>query len=192
LAASPVCAIRHTVDPRKEAKDADRITHVIPIAGNLLEHGGKAFDWSAERLSTSDVPGDAQKEGVRLTLKGGMYEREQRAVIELLCDKERTGLEGEWEPKDKPAPDGPKEEKLRRLAGRGEGDKLARIDDVGFPEKQLKKDDAALVWDSYGHTEDKNIDVLRLTWHTKYACEEGAERTDSSNHWGFFTWIVIL
>lgn len=184
MATSPVCAIRHTVDPRKEAKDADKITHVIPIAGNLLEHGGKAFEWNAERLSTSELAGDSEKEGVRLTLKGGVYEREQRAVIELLCDKSRTGLEGEWEPKDKPAPDESKEEKLQR--------KLARAGDVAFPEKQLKKDDTALVWQSYGHSEDKNIDVLKLTWHTKYACEERVERSDPSNHWGFFTWIVIL
>lgn len=174
---SPVCAIRHTIDPRKDAKEADEITHVIPIAGNLIEHGGKAFDWSAQRLRTSDVIGDSEKEGVRLTLKGGMYEREQRAVIELLCDKERTGLEGEWQPKTS-------------KAGGASGESAR--DEVGFPEKQLMSADTALVWEGYGHNADSDIDVLKLTWHTKYACENGVDPSDSSNSWGFFTWIVIL
>ncbi|KAL1877537.1 hypothetical protein VTK73DRAFT_8595 [Phialemonium thermophilum] len=182
-----VCAIRHNIDPRKkDAKDADEITHVIPIAGELLERGGKAFEWTAERLSTSksDGGGDADKQGVRLTLRGGVYERrEQRAVIELLCDPERTGLEGEWESETKYEPGGDDEEEKR---------KQWREDELGHPEEQLKKKDTALLWDSYGPSADGDVDILKLTWYTKHACETGAPVPGRDDSWGFFTWMVIL
>lgn len=140
-----------------------------------------------------------------------MYEaREQRTVIEMLCDKSRTGLEGEWESKEKGkgddkdkekdkgkdneknAPDDDAEtERLRSLLGR-KADGTAGIDDLGYPEKQLKKADTALLWEGYGHSQDDKVDILRLTWHTKYACENGSSPSSSDNSWGFFTWIVIM
>ena len=201
-----MCAIRHNVDPRKDSKEADEITHVIPIAGNLLDHGGKAFEWGAERLRTSELPSDAEKEGVRLTLRGGRYEaREQRAVVELLCDKSRTGLEGEWDSSDKYVPGGPDDTpddtpddspdnamRLMRSVVGINGEKVPRADDKGYGEKQLKKDNTALLWEGYGHPADSTVDTLRLTWHTKHACEDGSAPSGSDNHWGFFTWMIIL
>jgi hypothetical protein len=172
---------------------------VIPIAGNLLEHGGKAFEYTATRLKSSESDSDdsaKKKEGVRLVMRGGVYEgREQRAVVEMVCDKERTGDEGEWESLDGYDPDGEKgpEEKREEDSG-GDKDKgKAGDDEVGWAERQLKKEGAALVWE--GYKADGEVDTLQVTWYTKYACESSGvpeEKPDASSHWGFFTWLVIL
>jgi hypothetical protein len=169
------------IDPRKE-KDGDTVESVIPIAGDLKDAGGKAFDWKATRIGTADST-DA-KRGVRLELSGGMYEhREQRAVVEFMCS-DKTGLEGEWESEDKYEPGTPDSQKRDEAGG-----------DVGYPEKQLKKDDAALIWESHGPSkEDANIDVLHLTWYTEHACytASGGGDSSSSGHWGFFTWMIVM
>lgn len=206
-----VCAIKHLIDPRKDKKDSDSIEAVVPIAGNLAEHGGKAFDFTATRLKSSDSVSDSKKEGVRIVMKGGVYEgREQKAVVEMVCDKEKTGTEGEWESEDRYDPEGEKEkEKERRDDGqKGEekkeeegGDKDkdkdngGAEDEVGWTERQLKKEGAALVWEGYTRLADGNVDTLQLTWYTKYACENSVpddKPDDPSRHWGFFTWMIIL
>jgi len=205
---SKVCAIKHLIDPRRDPKDGDSIEAVIPIAGNLAEHGGKAFDFTATRLKSSDSVSDSKKEGVRIVMKGGVYEgREQKAVVELVCDKDRTGTEGEWESEDKYDPDGEKEKERReeekkkeeedgdKKEGEGDndGDKGKGDDEVGWTERQLKKDNAALIWEGYNRLD--GSDTLQLTWYTKYACESsvpGDKPEDASSHWGFFTWMVIL
>jgi hypothetical protein len=206
-----VCAIKHLVDPRKDPKDGDSVEAVIPIAGDLADHGGKAFDFNATRLKSSDSAAESKREGVRIVLKGGVYEgREQKAVVDMVCDKERTGTEGEWDSEDKYDPEGEKEkEKERRDEEKmeegdkkeGEGDKDGgggnkggkADDEVGWTERQLKKENAALVWE--GYTRQESSDTLQLTWYTKYACETSAPEVkpdDPSSHWGFFTWMVIL
>lgn len=192
-----VCAIKHLIDPRKE-KDNDFIEAVIPLAGNLANHGGKAFEWTATRLKSSDSVADKKREGVRIVMKGGVYEgREQKAAVEMVCDPERTGDEGEWESEDKYDKEGSKE---KREVETSEDDKKEEDgggqDEVGWVEKQLKKDNASLIWEGYTRTD--NVDTLQLTWYTKYACEKRApnegERppADESKSWGFFTWLVIL
>lgn len=199
----------------------------MAIAGSLENVGGSLFEYEATRLKTSDSNSDSQKEGLRLVLKGGKHpldgavkdRREQRAIVEFLCDPERKGDEGEWEAEDKYE----KDTKLRRRAdnksddgkdedkkddGKKDDDKKdddkKGDDDKGGDdgkekssvEHQLKNKDAALVWESY--QKEKDIDVLRLTWHTKYACEKRDpndgedEGGNSSSHWGFFTWFVIM
>lgn len=192
-----VCAIKHLIDPRKE-KDNDFIEAVIPLAGNLANHGGKAFEWTATRLKSSDSVDDKKKEGVRIVMKGGVYEgREQKAVVEMVCDPERKGDEGEWESEDKYDEEGSKGEK-REEEPKKDDDKKDDGDEVGWGEKQLKKENAALVWEGYSRTD--NVDTLLLTWYTKYACEKGVpeekpekpETPDESKSWGFFTWMVIL
>ena len=179
---------------------------MIPIAGNLAEHGGKAFDFTATRLKSSDSVSDSKKEGVRLVMKGGVYEgREQKAVVEMVCDKERTGTEGEWESEDRYDPDGGEKDKERRKREEDKkeeggdkkeeegGDKEKPNDEVGWSERQLKKEGAALVWEGYNRVE--GSDTLQLTWYTKYACESSVPEKkpdDPSSHWGFFTWLVIM
>lgn len=175
------------------------VTKVVAIAGSLENTGGSSFEYEATRLNNSDSHSDSKKEGLRLVLKGGKHplngptkeRREQRAVIEFLCDKEKSGLEGEWESEDRYDGD---DKKLRKRDDKDE-------DDDGVEsgvEHQLIKDDAALVWESYAPNDADNMDVLRLTWHTKYACEnaddisDGDDDKDGSSHWGFFTWFIIM
>lgn len=202
--ATTVCGIRRLI---KEEEKVDTVQAVIAIAGSLENVGGSAFDYEATRLKTSDSTSDSQKEGVRLVLKGGKdplsgpvkERREQKAIIEFLCDPEKTGLEGEWSSEDRY--EGDDKNRVRRADGdeKKDGDDKEEEDDgtESGLEHQLKKDDASLIWDSYGR-DDKGADVLRLTWHTKYACEKREDSGDDdsgnsgSGGWGFFTWFIIM
>ncbi|OLN95235.1 Autophagy-related protein 27 [Colletotrichum chlorophyti] len=196
-----VCAIQRTIHPGKDIKDD--IEKVIPIAGELGNHGGRSLDVKAERLKSSDSNSDAKKEGVRLILNGGSYPlgrsgRNQKAIIEFLCDREKSGLEGEVKPEDQY--DGSQfraredeKEKDKDKEGDGNGD------DLSPDETQIKTPETALIWNSYGPAEKDDVDVLRLTWHTKAACEDAFGKPpsdggsgDVSSHWGFFTWFVVL
>jgi len=177
-----VCQIKHHWDPEKKSST---IEEVVPIAGDLEKHGGGAFKWEATRLKTEgEDKGEDKGEGIRLTLKGGVYEqREQRALVSLRCNQTVSGLDGEWDSEDEYVHD-KREEK--------EGDKNGD-DEVGFPEKQLKKDNAALIWD--GYKRDGDVDTLFLTWYTQHVCEKSNSEqppADESHHWGFFTWVIIL
>lgn len=57
-----------------------------------------------------------------------------------------------------------------------------------------------MIWESYAANDADNMDVLRLTWHTKYACENADDindgdddgKSDSSAGWGFFTWFIVM
>jgi autophagy-related protein 27 len=179
---------------------------VISIAGALENAGGTAFDFEATRLKTSDSTSDSQKEGVRLILKGGKHplsgdnKREQKAIIEFLCDKDRTGLEEEWESEDKYKKPSKRDEEKKEEDKEKEGDKEGdRKEEESTIEHQLKHNNTALIWDSY--KDEKGVDVLRLTWHTKHACEkrdsgddgkDGDDKKDPSAGWGFFTWFIIM
>ncbi|KAK1761263.1 autophagy-related protein 27 [Echria macrotheca] len=175
-----VCQIKHHWNPEDKKSTVEE---VIPIAGDLAEHGGGKFTWEATRLKTAENEGG--KEGLKVTLKGGVWEtREQRAVVELRCNKTMEGKEGEWESED---------EYVRPAAKRDDADKSKAENGVGEPEHQLKKDGAALIWD--GYKREGEVDTLYLTWYTKYACESAAGEPpveDRGGHWGWFTWMVIL
>ena len=128
---------------------------------------------------------------MRLELHGGTYAgTKQRAIIEMLCAKEDIeGTEGElpgdFEYESKEAV---QERSLSFLAMRD-----AEDDDPPATggETQVKgSDEPSLVWESYKLEND--FKTLRLTWHTKYACEAYANSDDASSHWGFFTWFVVL
>lgn len=196
LANLTACAIKRL----RAADGTTSITQVIPLAGNLADQGGGSLDHKATRLKTADSHADAQQEGVRLVLQGGRYpldgavkdRQNQRVIVELLCDKNREGTEGEWlvgeyeGAADVPPPSGSANETL--------------LDDNGFStredhpgERQLTREgeDPALLFGGYEiHDADGTFGTLRLTWYTKYACESVAD--GRSNHWGFFTWFVIL
>lgn len=189
-----VCGIKRGIKA-----DSDQVIDVVSIAGELQNHGGGALDPKVTRLKTSESTSDAQKEGVRIVMYGGRHPqqssgREQRAVVEMLCDRDKTGKEGEWSPKDDKYEQVPSEESEGDEAARrkrAEGDESS---DDGKSEHQLLKEGAALIFDSYRPMADNgNVDVLRMTWHTKYACEDlPADEYPQSEHWGFFTWLVIL
>ncbi|KAK0612850.1 autophagy-related protein 27 [Bombardia bombarda] len=191
-----VCAIRHNYDP--ETKKISAPAEVVPVAGNLADHGGHAFSWDIKRLSTSTDAADKGKEGVRIALKGA------------------TGTEGEWESGelDQYVP-GDKEKEKKREDEKKDGEQKdgekkdgddkkddPPSDEEGTEETQLKKENAALVWD--GYRANGKVDTLYLTWYTKYACEKSlpgdkdgngggkSPMDEESRHWGFFTWIVIL
>lgn len=188
------CAIKRW----RNSEGVTGIGQVIPLAGNLEDHGGGPLDHTAIRLKTADSNEDAKREGVRLVLQGGRYpldgpaaERQnQRVIVELLCDPEREGTEGEWllgeyedglDGEDAPAP------------GNATRSDVSLAQD-GPLEKQLHlpgQDSPALVFGSYDvHDSTGAFGTLRLTWYTRYACESAAE--NNSEHWGFFTWFVIL
>lgn len=134
-----------------------------------------------------------------MVLQGGRYplegksKRPQKAVIEFICDREKTGLEGEATPEDEYATSS-----LQRRAEDKDKDKDKDDAVDASEEKQIIKPGAALVWNSYGPSEKNDADILRLTWYTQYACEDAWENPpdekngDSSRGWGFFTWFVIL
>ncbi|KAI0179921.1 autophagy-related protein 27 [Hypoxylon sp. FL1284] len=209
-----VCAIRRLGDTFDEA---------FPIAGELLGREGWDLDPEVTRLSTSDSHSDSQKEGVRIVMKGGFYptpsggKRPQRAIIEFVCDPKRNGTEGEWNPADDKYEDGDDPAKRDEAFGPQTSNPLlyrAEDDggedggddnddggdggDGGLPkEVQLGiEKDPSFIFNSYEPLDDNsNIDVLRLTWKSKYACEarddDGSDERPSP-HWGFFTWLVIL
>ncbi|KAL7931678.1 autophagy-related protein 27 [Trichoderma chlorosporum] len=206
-----VCAITRFLKD-----DQDSVTKVVAIAGGLENAGGSQFDYEVTRLKNSDSNSDSQKEGLRLVLKGGKHpltgpvseRKSQKAVIEFLCDPEKEGTEGEWASEDeyekapatrRRAEDDKGDKKEDDNKGGDDGDKEDGGNQDSAIEHQLKNDNAALIWEDYAKGNDG--DVLRLTWHTKYACEKrdgdkdkGDEREpgDSSASWGFFTWFVII
>lgn len=179
---------------------------MLAIAGELSENGGGAhgLDPHVARLKTSDSHSDSKKEGVRITMSGGRAPlerngKEQRAVIEMLCDKNKDGTEGEVDPTGEyisvPA-DGASQ---RRAEGEEDGQDG---NESPTTEHQLlktgDKNGTALIFDSYGPLADNGrLDILRLTWYTKFACESqddngGEGRSGSNEHWGFFTWLFML
>lgn len=196
---STVCAIQRLIQG-----DTDIVETVTAISGALENVGGSQFEYEATRLNGSDSNSDAHKEGLRLVLKGGKHpldapvkeRREQKAIVEFLCD-ENEGTEGEWEDSEDKYSKLVRREDMNKYDEKGEDDN-SDGKDKSFPEHQLKKKNAALIWESY--EPEKDADVLRLTWHTKYACEKRdgkddnneGDGGDASTHWGFFTWFVIM
>ncbi|KAI2602317.1 autophagy-related protein 27 [Hypoxylon sp. NC1633] len=211
-----VCAIQRV---------GDTFIKAFPVAGDLELRGGGPLDPEVTRLSTSDSNSDSQKTGLRLVMKGGVSKtdshsrRDQRAIIEFVCDAGRNGTEGEYDPADDkyvPGDDGQNDESIQTRAnpllyraeedggdddgGKDDGDD-GDGDDNTDKEVQLGvENDPSLIFNSYAPLDtDSNIDVLRLTWLSKYACEkrddDGSDDESGEKpnpHWGFFTWMVIL
>jgi hypothetical protein len=191
-----VCAIKHRWDP-KENK-ATGVDQVIPIVAG----DDKAITWEAKRLLKDDgkAEKDEKKEGLRLTLVGGTtyQQRAQRTVVDFRCNPDMEGTEGEWESIDEYVPKEGDKKSERREEDKKDDDKKDddKKEDESTPEKQLRKDGAALVWEGYRREKDadgKDIDTLYLTWHTKHACDAAVdEPAKESSSWGFFTWFVIV
>ncbi|KAI3327852.1 autophagy-related protein 27 [Xylariaceae sp. AK1471] len=197
-----VCRIKRLIKPGEKVDTIDRVT---PLAGELGDYGGGPLDNEESRISKIDP--DSGKEGLRVILKGGFrttkdgIKRKQQAVIDFVCNKDRNGTEGEYDSEDKYDPDGAPEARASPLLYRSlatRADDNDEEDDTPSKEVQLGiEKDPSLVFDRYGVSDsDTNVDVLHLTWSSKYACEskvdDGSDGKKPSSHWGVFTWIVIL
>lgn len=118
------------------------------------------------RLKTSPSHADSQLEGLRMELRGGVYnKKKQKAVIEFLCSKDdesgtekSEGREGEDMENDK----------SQEEVDDGQGGRLK----------------------FYSYVEDEG--VLRLQWTTKYACEDARDSGRNSGGWGFFSWFFFV
>jgi autophagy-related protein 27 len=150
------------------------------------------MDAKWERLKASKSHADEGKEGLRMELNGGFRKdqegnkRKQKAIIEFICDPNKTGLENLWDPEDKYDDDDEEEAKKR-------DDK--EEDEKKNTNKNYDPEASSLKYISYKEdATDSNIDVLRLEWLTKHACEDEKEKEDAekSSHWGFFTWFILM
>ena len=115
-----------------------------------------------------------------------------------MCDKERTGLEGEFKPEDEY--ESGQGQAIRARADGEEDDKKGDDDEDKKPEEPMQLGggkNASLTFYSYGPLgDDSDTDVLRLTWRTKHACidnvDEGNDDGPKKSSWGFFTWMFVL
>lgn len=167
-----VCSITrlHTKEPK-----SDVIEEIFPVAGELREKGGKDLDAKWERTKNQGSHSESEVEGVRVTLNGGFKmendkKTPQKAIIEFICDKTKTGLE------NLPNPEDPYTEDRKRDEPEKEGDDKK-------PSLEFVK-----------YKEEDDVGVLRLKWTTQYACEESKKEQEKQKgeHWGFFTWFIIM
>ena len=191
------------------------IIGVIPIAGDFL-HDGKPLDAQWTQIKSSSSKSDTAKDGIRVELHGGQFPfdekdgRKQRAVIEFLCDRDRTGLEGlagadadGGKSSDKKNSERRRENKETKEGDDGGDDKDAPKDgsgDEGSGKGDKADDKKSLKFIHYGPTSgDAQEDTLQLQWRTNHACEgvrgdndKGGGSKSKSSHWGFFTWFIIM
>ncbi|KAI1002987.1 hypothetical protein K3495_g5215 [Podosphaera aphanis] len=158
-----------------------------PIAGELKEHSGGHIDEKWERLKTSSSYEDSKTEGVRLEMNGGFSVRDdgkkraQKAVIEFICDESRNGTENLITPEDEYV----QQKSKRNGLNNTEITPSDAEDDVDFAAPSL-------VFKEYNQDRE-DVDVLHLSWRTKYACENASKLIDhEESHWGFFTWFIII
>lgn len=179
-----VCGIV-TIDNPHDTKEPI-VQEAIPIAGNFINWNGRSLDPKFTRLKATD----SDLEGLSLEMHGGVYpfegpkknRKEQMAVIQFICDPDKTGLEGEE--------DEEKKLRTRKNSGKGMGD------DPEEGGKEDEDDENSLRFISYEMEDD--VKVLKLDWHTKVACESKKDRDkddgrdNSGSHWGFFTWFIVM
>jgi hypothetical protein len=207
---SRVCGIRENIDL---SSDNNSTITPIDIAGTYKMHTGRDIDAKFELLSESKSHSDSKREGLRATLNGGRFPFDdskkgvnQRAIVEFVCDKERSGLEHD-EKDNSPQEDGDKKNGDKKDDGKDDKDdkddkekngddkkedKLRRRDEEN--NNECEDNDHSLRFCGYKlETEKKEVKVqtLRLQWRTKYACED-APPVDGGSHWGFFGWFFIM
>lgn len=176
-----MCAVERI---NNTVEDTSTVARVIPIAGDFTASHGRALDPKWQRLKNGASNSDSDREGLIVEFNGGKYPEKQgtlqKAIVQFECDKDRTGneeydVEGEKAVEERSA-DGDDEKKPK------EGDDKSEEDE---------EKNKSLRFISYKAEGD--VDVLRLTWRTKYACEEVLdEGGDSKNGWGFFGWVFIM
>jgi hypothetical protein len=171
-----VCGIEREHPPDKSD---DTIKRVIPISGAFSMKTGIHQDVKPTRLKHSDSSADSAKEGVRLEMQGGRYpfdktdSTKQKAIIELICNREMSG----WEPVKEPVK---KARSLEEQDDKKEEDSKNALKVISYKDEDVKNE----VWG-----------VLRLEWQTKHACEDAVNtpgNDGSSKGWGFFTWLIVM
>ena len=194
-----VCGMRENIDLSQEGNST---VTPIDIAGTYTTYSGRNIDAKFELLRNSKSNSDSGREGLRTILHGGRLPfddkkngLDQRAIIEFVCDKERTGLEGnetdggksgsdkDDDKKDDEKKEGDKKEEEKKVSRRDEGkdqceDSDASLRFCGYKVENLEKD--------------RKARTLRLEWRTKYACEDVPAEKSASSHWGFFGWFFIM
>ncbi|KAF2757118.1 hypothetical protein EJ05DRAFT_511854 [Pseudovirgaria hyperparasitica] len=196
-----ICGVKYLINPSGAIVD-----EVVSVAGQFASSYGGHQDAKWTRLKDSDSHEDSKKDGLRLEMNGGRHPMEgsggtpQRALIEFICDPDVDGLDGlgETDPHFK----SPKA-KNRRDDDGGDDDNNDNENNGGDNDGDDDSDDGdqqddsrPLKYKSYERElpGGKKMDVLRLEWHTKYACEN-AERDvpkKSNGSWGFFTWFIVV
>ncbi|KXT04474.1 hypothetical protein AC578_8716 [Pseudocercospora eumusae] len=157
---------------------------VIPIAGQYTLGDGRHLDPKFTRLKDSASTEDSTKEGVRIELQGGMYEKEpHKAIVTMICDKEWEGTEGF-----------DKDPKMMGFDAYSAMSKREDDKDGDEKEEPLPDLDKGKALQYVSFKLEKDVRVLRLDWKTKHACEGEAAKTPSSSKggWGFFTWFLII
>ncbi|PLB37414.1 autophagy-related protein 27 [Aspergillus candidus] len=168
-----ICAFEYKLPlDNKDAEQPGSPLRALPIAG-LDPVGQGSKDTEITRLDDSNNKPDQDGPGLRLKLGGGEVKDDAgkkqgaRAIIDLYCDAERTGLEG-----------------------------IETIEDVdadGSAKRDDSNNSSSLQFKSFRQSDDDDAYVLRLDWRTRYACDHSLEeRTDNSSHWGFFTWLLVI
>lgn len=181
-----VCGIKTIRHPDDEEKPA--VDEVISIAGSFATSTGKGLDPKYQRLE--DLPASDMK-GLRIELHGGTYQKKnQKAIINMQCDPDRTGNENGHIKKGKEDED----EKVRDAEDEDEDKK----DDKDKDDSKEGENENSLSFVSYKYEDDdKDVKTLRLDWRTKYACQDyeeddNEEGNKNGRHWGLFTWFVVL
>ncbi|KAF2148443.1 hypothetical protein K461DRAFT_282899 [Myriangium duriaei CBS 260.36] len=183
-----VCAVERDTNT---VENSTQVRRVIPIAGDFTASHGRALDPKITRMKNSASNSDAEKEGIRVEFNGGKYPeksggRTQRAIVQFECDKDRTGNEEVVKEEGMV-------ERREEKEGDKDGDKEGDKDKEDDGKDEDKEKDRSLTFVSY-KAEDE-VDVLRLNWRTKYACEEVPADDDEGNEskgWGFFGWLFII
>ncbi|KAJ8110079.1 hypothetical protein OPT61_g6981 [Boeremia exigua] len=180
-----VCGMRENIDLSTEGNST---VTPIDIAGTYTSYNGRTIDAKYELLRNSKSNSDSGREGLRAILHGGRLPfddkkngLDQRAIIEFVCDKERSGLEEDKKDDNK---DGDKKEEEKKVSRRDETNK-----------DQCEESNASLRFCGYkveNLEKDKKARTLRLEWRTKYACEDMPAEKPASSHWGFFGWFFIM
>ncbi|KAK1778493.1 autophagy-related protein 27 [Copromyces sp. CBS 386.78] len=195
-----VCRLKHHYSPSDKKSTFETATTLA---------GGSSFHYEASKLDSSSD--DHKDGGVKLTLTGYKHQaRQQKVVINFVCNKTLTGTEGEIEGEDQ-------YEKPKLFATTRDDEKKEEEGDDGYPETQKKAEGEkaqALLWNGYKHVSE-DVDLLELTWYTKFACLDDATgdkpkdgdkdkdkdggnkggnngEEDINKSWGFFTWLVVL
>ena len=177
-----MCAIEHFIKG-----ETNIIQDAFSIAGDLENYGGKPLDpkWSLLKDSTSNE--DSKKDGLLLEMHGGYNEvgdknvkKPQKAIVEFLCDKERKGDENLYESEDKYPT-----KKMKRTE---------EADKTGGEEEKKDEEDKTPSLEFVEYNQNGEIDILRLKWRTKFACEGAKDEKDAetSAGWGFFTWFILM
>jgi hypothetical protein len=157
---------------------------VLPIAGDYHTLTGQPLDAEIYRLKDSRSHTDSDKEGLILELSGGSFPlkkggKKQKAIIEFLCDPDTDGTDTE---KDDTLPQDDDKE-TEGLAKREDEnkEKESPMKFVSYKDEKVGKDD-----EDWG--------VLRISWTTKYACENAVNEPspNKGSSWGLFTWFIIM